>query len=129
MEESVVKNRLIMILAALAFIFAILWLNTIRSVARQKSLASSKAALVYELEEKNAKLEKERSNASEELKSAKSQAEALKSELEDVKKTLSQEQVAEQALKVELERVSRIKESLEKDLKEALGSEARKEIK
>ena len=129
MEQAVAKNRIVIVLAVVALIFAILWFNTARTVERQKSRVTSEAALRYELEEKTAKLEKEKSNLADQLKHTKAQLDEQKAELEETKKTLSQEQVAEQALKVELERVTRLKESLEKDFKNTSSPQAQKESK
>jgi len=121
MEEAV-KNRVIMILLILSIIFFLLWIEASVSVNRQRTLATNKAALTMELEEKNAKLEKEKSDALGELEKAKTLLSDEKTAHEATKKALSQEQVAEQALKSELESVTRLKETLEKDLKEALGN-------
>lgn len=124
--EDVVKNRVIMILLILVVILFLLWIGSSSAVSRQRSLVVSKAALSMELEEKNAKLEKEKSALVGELKDVKSQLEEEIANLEITKKTLSQEQVAEQALKVELEKITRLKETLETDLKEALADNNKK---
>jgi len=118
--EGVIKNRIIAILAIIGIIFFLLWLAASSTASKQKANADSKAALSMELEEKNVKLEKEKAGLAEELKNAQAQSAEEKTSHEATKKTLSQEQVAEQALKVELERLTRLKEALEKDLKEAL---------
>ncbi len=119
MEESV-KNRIIVIIIILNIIFLLLWVEAGMSLGRYKKAVNTKAALTMELEEKNAKLEKEKSELSRELEKAVIRLSDEKSSLEDTRKELSQEQLAEQALKVELEKVARLKETLEKDLKEAL---------
>lgn len=119
MDESAMKNRVILILVIVAFVSLLLWINSISSISRQKTLATSKAALVYELEEKNVKLEKEKSALSEELRNSRVKLAEEIANHEVTKTILSQEQVAEQALKVELERVTRLKEDMDKDLKDA----------
>lgn len=118
--EGVVKNRIIAILAISGIIFFLLWLAASSTASKQKANASSKAALSMELEEKNVKLEKEKAGLADELKNAQAQLTEERAAHEAAKKALSQEQVAEQVLKVELERVMRLKDVLEKDLKEAL---------
>ena len=118
--EDIVKNRVIAILVILVIIFFLFWLGAASTASRQRSLATSKAALSMELEEKLVKLEKEKSALTEELKNIQGLLGEEKANHEAARKTLSQEQVAEQALKVELERITRLKEALEKDLKEAL---------
>lgn len=119
--EDIAKNRVIAILGILVIIFLLLFLGANGNLNRQKNYASERAARVMDLEDKAFKLEKEKSALSEELKNAQAQLNEEKSIHEATKKTLSQEQVAESALKVELERITRLKETLEKDLKEALG--------
>ena len=115
-----VKGRVVMILSVVALIFFIFWLGTAKELSRQKRLAVDKAALSMELEEKNAKLEKEKADLSKELKDTQVQLTGEKAAHEITKKTLSQEQVAENALKIELERVTRLNEKLENSSKEVL---------
>lgn len=121
--EGVVKNRIIAILTILGIIFFLLWLTASSTASKQKANASSKAALSMELEEKNVKLEKEKAGLADELKNAQAQLTEERAAHEAAKKALSQEQIAEQVLKVELERVMRLKDVLEKDLKEALAGQ------
>lgn len=123
MGESGRKNIVVIVLSAVALIFFLLWLKTISEVSKQKDIVTRKSAAFMDLEEKNAKLEKERFSLSEELKAAHAQLAQEKAEHSQTEKTLSQEQVAGQVLKVELERVTRLKESLEKDIKEVLAPE------
>jgi len=118
--DDKVKGRVVMILSVVALIFFILWLGALKELSRQKRLAVDKAALSMELEEKNAKLEKEKADLSGELKSTQTQLVGEKAAHEITKKTLSQEQVAENALKVELERVTRVNEKLENNSQEVL---------
>lgn len=119
--EDIAKNRVIAILGILVVIFLLLFLGARGNLNRQKNYAGEKAARVMDLEDKIVQLEKEKFALSEELKNTQAQLGEEKEAHEADKKTLSQEQVAEQALKAELERVTRLKETLEKDLKEALG--------
>ena len=119
--EEIVKNRVMAILSILVIIFLLLFIGANSNLSRQRKNASEHAARVMDLEDKIVKLEKEKSALSEDLKNAQAQAAEEKASHEATKKTLSQEQVAEQALKAELERITRLKETLEKDLKEALG--------
>ena len=119
--EDIAKNRVIAILGILVVIFLLLFLGARGNLSRQRNFANERAARAMDLEDKIVQLEKEKSALSEELKNTQAQLAEEKSAHEADKKTLSQEQVAESALKVELERVTRLKETLEKDLKEALG--------
>lgn len=119
--EDIAKNRVIAILGILVVIFLLLFLGARGNLSRQRNFANERAARAMDLEDKIVQLEKEKSALSEELKKTQAQLAEEKDTHEAAKKTLSQEQVAESALKVELERVTRLKETLEKDLKEALG--------
>ncbi|TAN61015.1 hypothetical protein EPN16_04075 [bacterium] len=119
--EDIAKNRVIAILGILVVIFLLLFLGAKGNLSRQRNFANERAARAFELEDKIVQLEKEKSAISEELKNIQAQLAEEKGAHDAAKKTLSQEQVAESALKVELERVTRLKETLEKDLKEALG--------
>lgn len=119
--EDIAKNRVIAILGILVIIFLLLFLGANGNLSRQKNYASERAARVMDLEDKIVQVEKEKSALSEELKNVQTQLGEEKAAHEATKKTLSQEQVAESALKVELERITRLKETLEKDLKAALG--------
>lgn len=120
MDDKVKGGKAVMIIAAVALVFFIFWLVALKELSRQKILAVNKAALSMELEEKNAKLEKEKADLSKELKDTQGQLTGEKAAHEITKKTLSQEQVAENALKIELERVTRLNEKLENGSKEAL---------
>ena len=114
------KNRVIAILILVGIIFLVLWLSAKTELSRQKKAITNKSALNMELEEKNVKLEKEKAALEIELKNIFIRSEEEKNSLEAVKKTLSQELIAQAALKSELERVTLLKDSLEEDLKEAL---------
>mgnify|MGYP001567477845 FL=1 len=118
--DDKVKGKVTMILSVVALIFFIFWLGAWKELSRQKRLAADKAALSMELEEKNAKLEKEKADLSGQLKDAQVKLSGEKAAHEITKKTLSQEQVAENALKIELERVTRLNEKLENSSKEVL---------
>ena len=123
MEGAGKKNITVIVTSVVAIIFFILWLQTISEVSKQRDIVTRKAAAFMDLEEKNAKLEKERFSLAGELEAAQSQLAQEKAQHAQTQKELSQEQVAEQALKVELERVTRLKEALEKDVKEVLAPE------
>lgn len=119
--EDIARNRLIAILGISAVIFFLLFLGARGNLNRQRNYASEKAARVMDLEDKIVQLEKEKSGCAEDLKNTQAGLSEEKAAHEATKKTLSQEQVAEAALKAELERITRLKETLEKDLKDALG--------
>jgi len=121
MEESL-KNRLILILVILSVIF---FLGTIRSCGTVRKLKSAlveldkEKAVSWDAEQRVSEFKKEKMILSKELQEA-------KASLEATRKTLSEAELASQSLKDELEKVAKLKEQLEEDLKEALvGKSAR----
>ncbi len=114
MEEGA-RNRVIVVLGVLVVVLFSLWLGSRTEASRQKNTINVKSALNMELEEKYLRLEKERARLAQDLKEAGIRIEEEKSAQDLLKKTLSQELLAEAALKAELERLSVLKEGQEKD--------------
>jgi hypothetical protein len=73
-----------------------------------------------DLEEKLGKLSQGRNNLEQDFKNASKNLEEEKIANDIIKKALSDEQSANRNLKEELEKVTKLKETLEADLKEAL---------
>lgn len=115
MEESL-KNRFILILAILAAIF---FMGTIRSCSMMKKLKTTliqldkEKAISWDTEQKINELNKEKTALGK-------QSEETKAAHEVTKKALLQEQLVNQSLKEELDKVTKLKDKLEEDLKEAL---------
>ena len=109
------RNRVIVALGVLVVVIFSLWLGSRTELSRQKNIINVKSALNMELEEKYLRLEKERARLAQDLKEAGIRIEEEKSAQDLLKKTLSQELLAEAALKAELERLSVLKEGQEKD--------------
>ena len=107
MEENI-KNRVILILAILTIIFL---MGAIRSCSTTKKLKTT----LIELDKEKAALGKE--------------LEDTKAENETTKKALLQEQLVSQSLKEELQKVTKLKETLEDDLKDALVKNKAKSAK
>lgn len=124
MEENL-KNRIILILAILTVIF---FMGTIHSCGASKHL---KTTLMELDKEKSASWDSQQQMN--ELKNDKAalekELEGLKAENEAGKKSLLQEQLVNQSLKDELEKVTKLKETLEGDLKEALVQDKAKSEK
>lgn len=114
MEEGL-RNRVVVVLGVLVIVVFGLWLGSRTELSRQRNIINVKSALNMELEEKYLRLEKERAQLSQELKEAGNRIEEEKAAQELLRKTLSQELLAEAALKAELERLSSLKEGQEKD--------------
>ena len=113
--EQGLRNRVVVVLGVLVVVIFSLWLGSRTELSRQKNIINVKSALNMELEEKYLRLEKERARLAQDLKEARIRIEEEKAAQDLLKKTLSQELLAEAALKAELERLSVLKEGQEKD--------------
>lgn len=115
MEENI-KNRVILILAILSIIF---FMGAIRSCSTAKRLKAilmeldKEKAVSWDSEQKMNELKEKKAALEKEL-------ESTKAENETIGKALLQEQLVNQSLKNELEKVTKLKETLEDDLKDAL---------
>lgn len=124
MDENM-KNRLTLILAILTIIF---FMGTIRSCASSKRLKDTLTELdkektaSWESEQKMNEIKKEKTSLEKEL-------EVLRLENETNKKALLQEQLVSQSLKDELQKVTKLKDTLEDDLKDALTKEKKTKVK
>jgi len=124
MEENI-KNRVILILAILTAIFLV---GTMRSCSTSKKLKNTSIELdkqksaSWDAEQKMNELKKEKAAVEKELGDT-------KAENETNKKALLQEQLVNQSLKDELQKVTKLKEALEADLKDALVKEKAKSKK
>jgi len=115
MEESI-KSRVILILGILVIIF---FMGTIRSCSTEKKLKLTLAdldrekAANWDAEQKTNEFKKEKNILEKEL-------EEVKDTYGANKKALLQEQLVNQSLKEELQKVIKLKDKLEEDLKELL---------
>lgn len=136
MEETI-KNRIIVILSISAIILLISTINANLNVRRlnreltiqkdekfelEKRFNSEKATL----EKEKAILEEEKATLEEEKKSLSIQIEEKLKEIEELKRDLKAEKLMTETLKIELEKMAKLKEKLEEDLKEALVTKPKK---
>ena len=119
MEEAF-KSRLILILSVATAILFISLVSSCSSALHQKSERNKEMYTRIDLEEKMTKCLQEKTKAEEKLSVAEKALEAGKASLQATKDSLTQEQLVNQSLKEELQRVTKLKEALEDDLKEAL---------
>ncbi|MBC8436376.1 MAG: hypothetical protein ISS32_02915 [Candidatus Omnitrophica bacterium] len=119
MEENI-KSRIIIVLSVLALIFFVGCLKSCGNASRQKQARDKEMAARLDLEEKISKISQESSVSDEKLKAAVKELQDAKIELDQAKRALNEEQLASQGLKEELHKVTKLKETLEEDLKEAL---------
>lgn len=104
MDEGL-KNRIVIILAMLTAIFFFGTLGSCSSALRQKTGRDKEMSMRLQLEEKMSKFSQEKSALEEKAKAKEKEAEELKAELEATKKTLAQEQLVNESLKEELQKV------------------------
>ncbi len=110
MEEGL-KNRIVIILALTSSVFFFGMLSSCSSAMRQKAGRDKEMAARLQLEEKMSKFSQERSALEEKAKAKEKEAIEAKATLEEAKKILVQEQLVNQSLKDELQKVSKLKEA------------------
>lgn len=119
MEESL-KNRIILILVTLTVIFFLGTVNSCSNSRHLKSARDKEMAARLDLEEKMSKVAQDKQNTEKNISDLTRQLEEEKAAHEVTKKALVQEQLVNQSLKEEIEKVTKLKEALEEDLKETL---------
>jgi hypothetical protein len=121
MDETL-KNRIVLILAGLTVAFFFSSLSSCNSAMRQKAAHDKEMAARLALEERMSKFSQEKSVLEEKAKAKDKEAQEAKATLEATKKALVQDQLVNQSLKEELQKITKLKETLEDDLKQALGN-------
>ena len=116
MQEAL-KNRILIILAILSLLFFFGTLSSCNSAMRQKNGRDKEMAMRLQLEERMSKFSQERSALEEKAKAKEKEAEEVKIAFEATEKALVQEQLLNQSLKDELQKITKLKEALEGDLK------------
>lgn len=112
MEENL-KNRVILILALLSLILFMVTMASCGSLFKYKKAKEKETAARFDLEEKVNKFTQDKALSEGRLS-------GLSEELKKEKAALQQERLINQSLKEELDKVTKLKEKLEEDLKEAL---------
>ncbi|MDP3042588.1 MAG: hypothetical protein Q8N62_07730 [Candidatus Omnitrophota bacterium] len=119
MDEAL-KNRIVIILAVFSAVFFFGTLSSCNSAIRQKAARDKEMAARLALEERTSKYVQEKSALEEKAKAKENETDELKVALEAAKKALLQDQLVNMSLKEELEKVTKLKETLEEDLRQAL---------
>ncbi len=114
------KNRIILILAILNAIFFISTLNSCSNAIRQKAGRDKEMVSRLDLEEKMNKFSQEKATLQENLKLKEDELEKEKAVHQVTKNTLMQEQLVSQSLKEEIQKITKLKDALEENLKEVL---------
>ena len=117
MDEAL-KNRVVIILAILTAIFFFSTLSSCNSASRQKAARDKEMAARLALEERTSKYVQEKSALEEKAKAKENEVAELKAALEAAKKASIQDQLVSQSLKEELQKVTKLKETLEEQLKQ-----------
>lgn len=125
MLEEGVKNRLILILGLLTIIFFLSTIGSCAGTQRQKSQIKKEMMSRLQAEEKLDSIQKQWDKQIADLKVLEAQLEEEKAANQATKKALVQEQTMNQSYKEEIDKLTKLKEVLEENLKEAL-SKARK---
>ena len=125
MNEAI-KDRIILILAILSAILFISTLGSCNNAFRQRSARDKEMVTRLDLEEKMARFSQEKKATDDKIKAVQKQLEEEKASSEVAQKALMQEQLVNQSLKDELAKVTKLKETLEEDLKEALTGKSTK---
>ncbi|MEW6170315.1 MAG: hypothetical protein AB1472_01970 [Candidatus Omnitrophota bacterium] len=125
MLEEGVKNRLILILGILTVIFFLSTISSCAGLGNQKNQIKKEMMARLQAEEKLDSIQKQTEKQTAEFKSLQAQLEEEKASNQATKKALVQEQTMNQSYKEEIDKLTKLKEVLEENLKDAL-SKARK---
>jgi hypothetical protein len=118
--EDNFKSRLILGLGILNLIFILLWAASCNKENEFKKARDKEMNIRLESEQKVGEFEKIKSGLDDKINKIGQELTQVKAEFETTKKSLVQEQLISKSLKSELDKISRLKETLEEDLKEAL---------
>ncbi|HTY45392.1 MAG TPA: hypothetical protein VMD52_05335 [Patescibacteria group bacterium] len=118
--EEVIKTRVIIILSVIAVIFFLLSVSSCLGARNQKLALDRERAASWDSEQRMSKFLQEKKALDVKLDGLTKDLEAEKAGHEATKKTLIQEQMINNSLKEELQKITKLKEALEEDLKEAL---------
>ena len=124
--DQKLKDKVIISLSVLSVVLFISTVSSCNNSLRQKKARDKEMYSRIDFEEKASKVSQEQSKLVLELKSIRKELESEKASLEVAKKALVQEQMINQSLKEELQKVTKAKEALEDNLKEALTVKSKK---
>jgi cell division protein FtsL len=119
MEESV-KNRIILILLVLTVIFLLGAVSSCNNARRLKVARDKEMITRLDLEEKMSKFTQEKSTVDNKLNTLNQALEGEKLAHQVTQKSLLQEQLISKSLTEELQKITKLKDKLEEDLKETL---------
>jgi hypothetical protein len=114
------KNRIIIISGILSLIFCIVAVTSCNRAMRQDTRHRQEMLKRMNAEEALSNVGREKETAQKKLDASVKELTSAKQELEQTKRTLLQEQLISQSLKEDVLKLTKLKEKLEDDLKEAL---------
>lgn len=126
MIEDALKNRIILIISTLCLIFFFWAIGAHSEIGKYKKNLNDELRKRIEIEEQNTNFLKEKSGLEGNIKQLAAQLEEEKAAHQATKKALVEEQAVNNSLKDEAEKMTRLKEALEEDLKEALMKQSQK---
>ena len=119
---DVLKNRLAVILGILNVIFLLVAINSCSQNRKIIDVKHKEEIKRYDAEKELNKISSDKLRIEDEMKKLVQETAQEKVDLESAKKALLQEQLINKSLKGELEKLSKLKDALEQDLKNALVS-------
>ncbi|RJP29721.1 MAG: hypothetical protein C4533_01665 [Candidatus Omnitrophota bacterium] len=120
-------NKLVYILGALCVVLLVITFSSCSNASRQKAAREKEIFNKLEAEEKLSKVSQDKVSMQEKIAALTKESEALAGDLGKTKNLLEQEKMISQSIKEELNKVTKEKESLERQLEEALaGNKANK---
>ena len=118
--ESLFKNRPVLVLSVLCALLFVLNIGSCVNLRSKVCAYRKEMAQRFDVEEKIAKLSQEKALLAQSLKAQENESQEDRSALEAAKKALLQEQLVCQTIKDDLQKLTKINESLELKLKESL---------
>ena len=129
MIKDLLKGKPVVVLGTLCILLFVLNIGSCINSYSQDSARKKEMAQRMDLEEKLSKFSQEKVSALDKLKAKEKELDAEKVSSEALNKALTQEQLVGQNLKEELQKVTRLKEALEDDLKAALAANKKAKMK
>lgn len=114
------KNRVLIILAAVTLVLFIFNIASCANVYKQDSLRKKEMLQRMEIEERMSKAAQDNAISSEKLKGIQKELDDEVAAHQVTKKALIQEQLIDKSLKEDLQKVTKVNEALEEELKKAL---------
>jgi len=115
------KNRVVIILSGLALVLLVFNICSCVNAHNQSSARKKEMFQRMELEEKSGKLALENANTAGKLKELQKQLEQEATANLETKKILTQEQLMNNSLKEDLQKLNKAKETLEEELRKQLA--------